>query len=58
MTRRTAAKKVTGELAALERAAKKAVQKARQTGTPAYVLENDKIVDAARATRRKSKKSA
>ncbi len=35
-------------LAALERAAVKAVELARRTGTHAYVLEGDKIVDVAR----------
>jgi hypothetical protein len=44
-------------LAALRRAAKKAVELARQTGTPAYVLENGKIVDIARRTGKARKKS-
>jgi hypothetical protein len=35
-------------LVALRRAAKKAVGFARRTNTPAYVLENGKIVDIAR----------
>jgi hypothetical protein len=35
-------------LIALRRAAKKAVELARRMGTPAYVLENGKIVDIAR----------
>jgi hypothetical protein len=35
-------------LAALERAAVKALELARRTGTPAYVMEGDKIVDIAR----------
>jgi hypothetical protein len=38
-------------LKALRRAAKKAVELARLTGTPAYVLENGRIVDAAKQTR-------
>jgi diaminopimelate decarboxylase len=41
-----------GVLRALRRAAKKAVEFARQTGTPCYVLENGKIVDIARSSRR------
>ena len=44
-----------GALQALHRAAKKAVELGRRTGTPAYVLENGRIVDAAkrgRTTRR------
>jgi hypothetical protein len=41
-------------LIALRRAAKKAVELARQTGTSAYVLEGGKLVDA--ATRRPKKK--
>jgi hypothetical protein len=42
-------------LQALRRAAKRAVDLGRRTGTPAYVLENGRIVDAAkrgRTTRR------
>ena len=39
-------------LAALRRAAKKAVELARQTGTPAYVLANGKIVDVAKPGRK------
>lgn len=42
-------------LIALRRAAKKALEIARQTGTPAYVLQDGKIVDIARRTRRKRK---
>jgi hypothetical protein len=41
-------------LKALRRAAKKAVELARATGTHAYVLENGRIVDIAR--RKKPKK--
>jgi hypothetical protein len=39
-------------LKALRRSAKKAVELARTTGTPAYVMENGKIVDA---TKRKGR---
>jgi hypothetical protein len=35
-------------LKALRRAAKKAVELARRTGTPAYVWENGRIVDIAK----------
>jgi hypothetical protein len=45
-------------LAALERAAKKAVELARRTGTPAYVMEGDKIVDIARRRPAKRKKKS
>ena len=47
---------VPDALKALRRAAKKAVELARLTGTPCYVMENGRIVDIAkrgRATRRK-----
>ena len=37
-------------LKALRRAAKKAVDLARLTGTPAYVLKNGQIVDVAKRT--------
>jgi hypothetical protein len=37
---------------ALRRAAKKAIQLGRLTGTPAYVLKNGRIVDAAKPTRK------
>ncbi len=40
-----------GALKALRRAAKKAVERARLTGTPAYVLENGRIVDIAKRPR-------
>jgi hypothetical protein len=39
-------------LKALRRAAKKAVELGCLTGTPAYVLENGRIVDAAKPTRK------
>jgi hypothetical protein len=42
-------------LVALRRAAKKAVEFARRTHTPAYVLENGKIVDIARRRARNDK---
>jgi hypothetical protein len=38
-------------LKALRRAAKNAVELARLTGTPAYVLENGRIVDIAKRGR-------
>jgi hypothetical protein len=43
-------------LRALRRAAKKAVDLGRQTGTPAYVLENGRIIDAAKPTRKMRKR--
>jgi len=39
-------------LKALRRAAKNAVELARLTGTPAYVLENGRIVDIAKRNRK------
>jgi len=44
-------------LPALKRAARRAVQIARSTGTSAYVLENGKLVDAGKRIRRKRKKA-
>lgn len=44
-------------LIALRRAAKKAVAFARRTRTPAYVLENGKIVDIARRSAKTAKKT-
>jgi hypothetical protein len=44
-----------GALKALRRAAKKAVELERLTGTPAYVLENGRIVDIAKRARAKRK---
>lgn len=41
--------------AALKRAAKKALEEARRTGTPCYVLEGGKLVDIAK---RKPKRRA
>jgi hypothetical protein len=49
-------KTADGALQALRRAATKAVELARLTGTPAYVLENDRIVDVAKRTKKKPKK--
>jgi hypothetical protein len=45
-------KKGTGSVAlkALRRAAKKAIELGRLTRTPAYVLKNGQIVDAAKRT--------
>ncbi len=43
-------KRAPAALKALRRAAKKAVELARLTGTPAYVMKNGKIVDAAKRT--------
>jgi hypothetical protein len=53
---RSNAKKVDGALQALRRAGKNAIELARLTGTPAYVLENGRIIDAAKRTARKRKK--
>jgi hypothetical protein len=46
---------VPDALKALRRAAKKAVELARMTGTPAYVLENGRIVDIAKRKRKTRK---
>jgi hypothetical protein len=48
-------KMATDALKALRRAAKKAVELARLTGTPAYVLENGRIVDIAKRKRKTRK---
>ena len=45
-------------LKALRRAAKKAVELARLTGTSAYVLENGRIVDIAKRRRKTRKTTA
>jgi hypothetical protein len=42
-------------LAALKRAAKNAIELARRTGTPAWVLENGKLIDAAKPARKTAK---
>jgi hypothetical protein len=47
---------VPAALVALRRAAKKAVELGRLTGTPAYVLENGRIIDAAKRRRAGRKK--
>jgi hypothetical protein len=39
-------------LKALRRAAKKAIELGRLTGTPAYVLKDGRIIDAAKRTRK------
>ena len=44
-------KDLLGSHAALKRAARRALETARRTGTPCYVMENGKIVDIARAGR-------
>jgi hypothetical protein len=46
---------VSGALKALRRAAKKAIELGRLTRTPAYVLKNGQIVDAAKRTRKTRK---
>lgn len=46
---------VADELRALKRAAKNALDLARQTGTPCYVMEGNKIVDIAKRGRAKTK---
>lgn len=43
------------KLRALKRAAKNALDLARQTGTPCYVMEGNKIVDIAKRGRAKTK---
>jgi hypothetical protein len=48
-------KMATDALKALRRAAKKAVELARLTGTHAYVLENGRIVDIAKRKRKTRK---
>ena len=42
-------------LSALKRAGKNALELARQTGTPCYVMEGNKIVDIAKRGRAKPK---
>ena len=54
---RKAPQKYPDALAALERAAKKALERARQSGTAAYVLENGKIINiAARSPTKRTKR--
>jgi hypothetical protein len=50
-------KDLLGSQAALERAARAALALARSTGTPCYVMKDDKIVDIAARRRRTSKRS-
>jgi hypothetical protein len=45
-------KPIPPALKALRRAAKEAVELAHRTGTPAYVLRNGQIVDAAKRPRK------
>jgi diaminopimelate decarboxylase len=45
---------VGDELRALKRAGKNALELARQTGTPCYVMEGNKIVDIAKRGRKKT----
>ncbi len=44
-------------LAALKRASEEALELARKTKTPAWVLEEDKLVDATQSQRKPRKKS-
>jgi hypothetical protein len=44
-------KDLLGSHVALKRAARRALETARRTGTPCYVMENGEIVDIARAGR-------
>lgn len=44
---------LAGSLAALKRAAKRAMRRAIETRTPLYVLENGKIVDLTKRRKRK-----
>jgi len=46
-----------GALKALRRSAKQALELACRTGTPAYVLRDGEIVDAAKVTRKIRKKA-
>lgn len=56
MIRKVQKKKTPAALAALERAAKKAVERARQTGTAAYVMEQGRIVNIAARSQGKREK--
>jgi DNA-directed RNA polymerase subunit K/omega len=47
-----------GELAALRRAAKRALELGIATDTPVWVMENGKIVDIAKRERRKRRAAA
>ena len=59
MTRKTPDKKkhVTPAPVALRRAARQAVELARRTGTPAWVLKDGKLVDAAKPRPKKGPKT-
>ncbi len=46
----SASEELPDPLPAFERAAKKALEEARHTGTPCYVLEGGKLVDIAKRT--------
>ena len=52
----SAKRRTDGVLKALRRPAKKAVELARLTGTPAYVLENGRIIDIAKRSGRRRKR--
>jgi hypothetical protein len=57
MIRKVSKKKNPDALPALERAAKKARELARRTGTAAYVMENGKIINiAARSPSKRTKR--
>ena len=53
----TNAKQQPIALAALKRASKQAVELARQTKTPAWVMEDGKLIDATRPLRKPRKKN-
>lgn len=55
MKRKSLAPPKTTKPPALKRAARNAVELARRTGTPAYVLINGRIVDIAKAKYRSKK---
>jgi len=42
-------------LAALKRAAKNAIELARRTGTPAWIMEDGKLIDVAKPARKTAK---
>ncbi len=54
---KTKLKRPPAALAALKRASQQALDLARQTKTPAWVLDGDKLVDAAKSQRKPRKKS-
>ena len=57
MTRKTATKpqRKPTALAALKRASQQALELARQTKTPAWIMEGDKLVDATKSPRKPGK---